>query len=114
MTEESKRFLNFNGTNINVVTKDEQKWIALKPICEKLNLNWEREFKRINDDPILGKNAVVQWQIGPDGKLSAMTCLPELYVYGWVISICSKSEELQVYKQECFDALFNHFRNSVR
>jgi hypothetical protein len=41
-----------------------------------------------------------------------MLCLPEQFIYGWVFSLQSESEELQNFKLECYKALYNHFHSN--
>lgn len=42
-----------------------------------------------------------------------MLCLPEKYVYGWIFTIQSNSEELAEYKLKCHDILFSYFRGTI-
>ena len=42
-----------------------------------------------------------------------MICLPEEYIYGWLFSIHSDSEELIAYQRECNHVLFQHFRGTI-
>ena len=39
-----------------------------------------------------------------------MVCLPERYIYGWIMAINSESEVLKEYQKECYDIPFNHFQ----
>ena len=42
-----------------------------------------------------------------------MICLPEKYIYGWLLSINSSSQELRNYKKECYDILYNYFHGTI-
>lgn len=112
MTEDSKRFLDFNGTNINFLAKDGQYWVAVKPICEVLGIDFNRQFKNLKEDEIL--SLVLALQPIPDkrNRPQETLCLPEKYVYGWIFSINAQSEQLKQYKKECYDVLYNHFHGA--
>lgn len=112
MTEESRRFLDFNGTNINFIAKDGQYWVAVKPICEALGVDYIRQFKNLKEDEILAGALSIQTMHDSTNRLQEMTCLPERYVYGWIFSINSQSEQLKQYKKECYDVLYNHFHGA--
>jgi len=62
---ETKKFLEFNGTNINFLAKDGIYWIAVKPICRVLNVNYDRQYKNLKSDKILKSAYALQpMQIG--------------------------------------------------
>ena len=42
-----------------------------------------------------------------------MTCIPEKFIYGWIFSLRSESEELTKYKRTCYDLLFDHFHGTI-
>lgn len=48
-----EKFLSFNGKNIIFLNKDGQYWIAVKPICEALGVDYVRQFKNLKDNIIL-------------------------------------------------------------
>jgi hypothetical protein len=52
-------------------------------------------------------------QIPEDDQKRTYFCLPEEYVYGWIFSINSDSEDLLSYKKECYHVLFNHFHGII-
>jgi hypothetical protein len=62
--------IEINGKNICFIKKKGIYWIMVKSVCEALNVNFERQRQRINDDPILG-SAPANWQVqipGDDQK----------------------------------------------
>lgn len=113
MKEQIKKFLEFNGKTIYFLAKDGTWWIAIKPICEALNVDYEAQRKAINRDDILSLLPSTQTVVAADNKLREMVCLPEMYIYGWLFSIQSKSEELKQYKLECYKVLYNHFHGTI-
>jgi hypothetical protein len=111
-----QKFLEFNGKNIVFLKVDGSYWIALKPICEALNIEYTRSFKNAKNDPILGPVLAKQpMQVSKNGKnqVRNMTCIPEQFVYGWIFSLRSDSEELTQYKRTCYQLLFNHFHGTI-
>jgi hypothetical protein len=113
MKTEIKKFLEFNGKTIFFVAADGQYWIALKPICEALNVNWNRQFQNLKSNKILGELFAEQQMVAADGKLRKMISLPEFYVYGWLMQIQSDSEELQAYQWECYSVLYTYFHGAI-
>lgn len=101
-----------NGKEITLAHDTQIWWVAIKPICDALNVDYIRQFKNLNEDKILSQLLSKQTTTGADGKQYKMVCLPEQYIYGWVFSLQSESEELQNFKMECYTALYNHFHSN--
>ena len=106
MKEEIKKFLEFNGKNIFFVAINGQYWIAIKPICRALNVDYIPQFKNLKEDEILGQLLSKQTMVGPDNKFRNHVCLPEFYIYGWIFQIQSQSPELLKYKWEWYRVLY--------
>jgi len=109
----SHKFLQFNGKTIFFQSFDGEFWIAIKPICEALNVNYNRAFQNLKIDKIFVQLFAIQQMVGGDNKLRNMVCLPEKFIYGWICSLQSDSEELQNYKLECYEVLFNYFHGTI-
>ena len=111
-----EKFLDFNGKKIIFKSIDGVYWIALKPICEALNIQYVRSFKNVKKDPILGSALSKQtMQVGEKGKKQGrkMTCIPEQFIYGWIFSLRSDSKELNEYKKTCYQLLYKHFHGTI-
>lgn len=113
MKSETRKFLEFNGKPIFFVAADGKYWIAIKPICEALNVEYTRQFKNIKKDEILKAALATQPMQAPDNQVRNYAALPEFYVYGWLMKIQSASPELQKYQWECYGVLYNHFHGSI-
>ena len=109
----TEKFLQFNGKTIYFQSYDGQFWIAIKPICEVLNLEYTRQFKNLKEDKILSQLLAEQPMVGADNRIRKMVSLPEKYIYGWLFSINSSSEDLKNYKKECYDVLYNYFHGTI-
>ena len=76
-------FLLFDGKKISMLLEDGQWWIAIKPICQVLKVDYIRQFKNLKSDEDYNELLSEQTMVGADGKLRKMTCLPERYTYAY-------------------------------
>lgn len=113
MKQSINNFLEFNGKNIIFLSKDGVYWIAIKPICEALNIDYIQQFKNVNLDVILSSKLCKHTMQLPNVQARKMICLPEKYIYGWIFSIRSESKELLEYKKQCYEILFDHFHGTI-
>lgn len=113
MKKSIAEFLQFNGRNIYFQSEKGITYVAIKPICEALEVDYEGQRKNIKSDEMYNELPSMQTVVAEDGKLRKMLCLPEIYIYGWIFSIQSSSLELKKYKLECYRVLFYHFHGSI-
>jgi hypothetical protein len=113
MKRQIREFLKFNGRSIYMLAVDGTWWIAIKPICEALGVDFKAKHKILKKDEILNQLSSIQTIVGADGKPHPMSCLPERYIYGWIFGLESKSEGLARYKMECHDILFDYFHGTI-
>ncbi len=67
MKKEVKKFLEFNGKNIYFLGVNGVYWIAIKPICEALQVDYISQFKNLKEDSILSSALSNQtMQVGND------------------------------------------------
>lgn len=110
MEKSINRFLEFNGQTIYFLAKDTVYWVAVRPICDAIGIDYDSEHKRMKADKILGPALQNQ----PAGeKAKNLVCLPEFFVYGWIFSIQGKSKGLHDYQWKCYELLYNHFHGQV-
>ena len=108
-----QNFLSFNEKTIYFKEVANEYWIAIKPICEALNVDYIRAYKNISEDENLSQLLSEQTMVGADNKNRKMICLPEKYIYGWLFSLRSKSEALKQYQMKCYEVLFNYFNGAL-
>ncbi len=108
-----QNFLSFNEKTIYFKEVGNEYWIAIKPICEALNVDYIRAYKNISEDENLSQLLSEQTMVGADNKNRKMVCLPEKYIYGWLFSLRSKSEALKKYQMKCYEVLFNYFNGAI-
>lgn len=113
MKNEIQKFLEFNGKNILFISKDGQYWVAVKPICEALNINYNRQFQNLKKDEILRAVFAKQQMQVPSDQVREMICLPEKFIYGWIFQVRSDSPELLLYKWQCYQILYDYFNGSI-
>lgn len=106
-------FLEFNGKTILFTNVNGETFVAVKPICEALEIDYEAQRKAINRSKLLSQLPSKQTVVAKDNRLRKMLCFNEKYVYGWLFSINSESEELIEYQKTCCDLLYNHFHGTI-
>ncbi|MBN8565220.1 MAG: hypothetical protein J0M25_00610 [Flavobacteriales bacterium] len=113
MKDSISNFLQFNNTNVLFTTVDGVTYVAIKPICQALNVDYSAQLLRVKNDPLLGSEyGVYHIQVGNlQGR--KYTCISEKYIYGWIFSINSTSPEFLDFKKECYDLLYNHFHGVI-
>lgn len=113
MSSKNSKFLEFNGKIIYFIDVNGTNWIAIKPICEALGVDFEAQRKLLKNDVILSQLPSEQTVLANDNKLRKMICLPEFYIYGWIFGINSQSKQLKEYKWTCYELLYNHFHGTI-
>ena len=112
--------INFNNQQLLTVEKDGIKYVAVKPICENLGLDWDSQRKRIDRDDVLSSVKVIMTATGSDDKNYEMVCLPIDYINGFLFGIDTSrvSEEIRpvvlYYKRECYKALFEFWNKTKK
>jgi prophage antirepressor-like protein len=113
MKQSLEKFLEFNGQALVFLAKDGVYWIALKPICEALNVNYDRQYRNVTDSKVFGPECANLHVQVPGKQSRKMTCLPESSIYGWIFTIHGDNPELIRYQKECNDILFNYFHGTI-
>lgn len=113
MKKSVEKFLKFNGKTIYFLASDGQYWIAIKPICEALGVNYKYQHKLLKEHKIFGQLSHERGMVGADNRMRKMTALPEMFIYGWLFQIRSESPELTDYQMECCKILYNHFHGVI-
>ena len=117
MTEQTMELVTFAGRRLMAVKESATVYVALKPICEALGIDWDGHRKMVIKDDVLGTVAVAMTATGADGKRYQMLCLPLDYLNGWLFRIKashfpeSKRALIVRYQRECYRALAEHFQS---
>lgn len=115
------RTINVNGKEINIEKIDAVDYIAIKPICNAIGVNYTTQIEKIDEDEKLHQLTPLGGMVAEDGKTRKMRAIPYRYVFGWLFTISPKNVSGEVrkrimrYRDECYDALFDHFtkRNTI-
>lgn len=113
MKQSIKKFLEFNGKAILFMSIDGQYWVAIRPICDALSVNYNRQYQNVRSHKILRQQFAIQQMVGADLRFRNMVALPEKYVYGWLFSINSRSGALAEYQEKCYELLYDYFHGTI-
>lgn len=112
-TPSSAPSLIINGKTLSILSKDGTWWIAIKPICDALGIEYTRAFKNLQEDDFFAGALAKQPMHDASNRLQEMTCICEKDVYGWLCSLRSESPALKEYKRKCYDILYQHFHGAL-
>lgn len=107
--------INFDGDTMAVVERNGEQFVAMKPICEAMGLDWGAQRQLMGRDPVLSSTTCIIHAVAEDGKHREVVCLPMSYLNGWLFKIdvtryeSERREKIIRYQKECYQVLFNHF-----
>ena len=78
--------IKFNNQQLLTVEKDGIKYVAVKPICENLGLDWSSQFTKIKNNLVLNEGIVII-TTPSEGGPQQTTCLPIDMINGWLFTI---------------------------
>ena len=108
----------FHGATLTVTLINGVPFVAMRPICEAIGLDWASQFTRIKRHPVLAKGVVVTTTPSAGGDQKAVM-LPLDKLDGWLFGVSVRRvrpelrERLTQYQAECFDALARHFGSAA-
>lgn len=111
--------ISFHGQTVPVFTQNNQHYVAMKPICENIGLDWVSQHKKIQRNTILNSGMVIMTIPATDGKSYETTCLPIEYLNGWLFGIDVNRVKPEIrdnllrYQRECFKVLNAHFNKPL-
>jgi len=117
-TEEVLEF-DFDGDTLLIKMVDGRAYVALKPICDFLKVDWSSQYKRIQDDDVLDvEQRTINFTRPGERQERPMTALPIEFLHGWVFGISAKRlrkpdpaqvAKIQKYRRDCFRVLWEAF-----
>jgi len=114
-TEYALEKVPFHGQKITVVIKDGEQFVAMKPICENLNLDWPTQLIKLK----MKAEKYGYWEtpIPTKGGRQTMGCIPLKKINGWLFSINPDKTNnpglIERYQEECFTVLYNYFNKGA-
>lgn len=113
----STQTISFNNQSLITAEQNGNHYVAMKPICENIGIDWRAQRQRIVRDEVLCSTVVIITTVAEDGKNREMLCLPIQYLNGWLFGIdinrCKPEirDTLIKYKKECYQALHDYWFN---
>ena len=110
--------IQFHNQSLIVLNHENKPYIAMKPVCENIGLDWEAQRQRIKRHHVLSKGAFMI-KVPSKGGEQQYLCLPISMINGWLFGIDTNRvkpeirQKLEQYQLECFDVLYNHFMLKV-
>ena len=107
--------VNFHNQTLTTLEKDGKQYVAMKPICENIGLDWVSQHKRIQRKEALNSVMVIMTTTGNDGKKYEMLCLPIEVLNGWLMGVDENrvkpeiKDTLVMYQKECYKALHDYW-----
>lgn len=113
--------IDFHGNAIIAVLVDGTPYVAMKPICENIGLQWEAQQKRISRDPVLSTcMSIMDMQVPSDTQRRPYTFLPLEVLNGWLFGVDVNRVKPEIrdklirYQKECHGVLYKHFFQPVQ
>lgn len=121
---DQKQVLFYDDEITAVRLNDGRVFVPVKPICERLGVQWAAQSKRIRRDPVLAEEIMSVSVTDTDIRISGsrrphtsdMLCLPLDFISGFLFGINATrvNEELRErvirYQRECYKALAEAFQ----
>ena len=108
------KIVKFNNQHIPVYFVGDKLFVAMKPICENIGLQWEAQLKRIKRNHVLNSGMSIM-DIPTNGGLQQIVCLPFGMLNGWLMGVDANKVRPEIkdtlikYQLECYDVLYKHF-----
>ena len=110
----STQTIKINNEEIFIVREVNQYFVAIKPVCKAIGVNYTTQLEKISKDEVLSKITCLMKAIGANGKRYEMRVIPLKYVFGWLFTISPKNvnpeikKQIVKYRMECYNAFFNY------
>lgn len=109
----------FHDQVLTAVMHEGEAYVAMKPICENLGLDWSSQLQRIKRDSVLNRTMVMITTVATDQIEREMAMIPVKFLNGWLFGVDESRvraelvERLVEYKLECYEALHNYFKQKT-
>lgn len=104
----------FTGTTIPIMMHEGRPYVAVRPICDALTLDWSAQYRRIKRHAVMAKGVAMTATPSEGGEQTAFCLLLE-YLNGWLFGVDAKrvKEEIRptliLYQKECYRTLAQRF-----
>jgi hypothetical protein len=113
------RPVDFYGEELMIALAGEVSYVALRPICDYLGLDWSAQYRRVQRDGVLARHTRALAMTGADGRQREMVSLQLDYLPGWLFGVTTGKlrpeliEKLTRYREECFQVLWRAYQAEI-
>lgn len=106
--------IDFHDDTLFAVERLEGIFVAIKPISDRLGLDWSAQYRRLRRDAVLAEG-IAMMAIPSVGGSQETTVLRLDLLNGWLFGLDAarvkpeRKEAVTAYQRECFAVLFGHF-----
>ncbi|QTA84860.1 phage antirepressor N-terminal domain-containing protein [Desulfonema magnum] len=117
--------VDFYGHTLITVRHNNAEYVAMKPVCEGMGLDWEAQRQLIERDQVL-RQVTCKIQVVSEGKDNKTyhvdtICLPLMYLNGWLFKINAaryrendpRRHIIIQYQRECYSVLYNYWHKGI-
>ena len=111
--------VDFYGEELIIALSGAASFVALRPICDYLGLDWSAQYRRVQRDAVLARQTRAMVLAGADGRQREMICLQLDYLPGWLFGVTTGKlrpeliEKLTRYREECFQVLWRAYQSEI-
>lgn len=105
--------VDFHGQALTVVSRDDQPYVAMRPVVDGMGLDWASQYRKFMDDG--ARWGVVMMTTPSQGGEQTALCLPLRKLTGWLMTLQPSrmapevADKVLVYQAECDDALWDYW-----
>lgn len=105
--------VNFLGSEIMVIDRDGEPYVAMRTVVDGMGLDWSSQFKKIKQR--FKSDVITLTTIAGDEKNRSMLCLPLKKLFGWMMTISpnkvapDKKQTIIRYQEKCDEVLDERF-----
>lgn len=114
---EQKTVLFYDDEITAVRLEDGRVFVPVRPLCDRLGVDWSAQRRRINRDAVLSEESKGVAVTATPGGQQEMMCLPLDYISGWLFGINADRVNSDVrdrlirYQRECYKVLAEAFQD---
>jgi hypothetical protein len=109
--------VDFHGDPVTCLKVNDMIHVAMKPISDKLGLEWANQFRKLKRDPVLRSTIVEMTTVAQDKKPRNVITLPLDYLNGWLFKIDAARYKVSDprratiirYQTECYRVLHDYW-----
>lgn len=107
----------FHGDTIQVTQKDNEPYVAMKPIVENMGLDWSGQYSKLNHNRKRWSVEKIS-MVALDNRKRSSVCIPLRKLPGYFATINANKvrndlrKKIILYQNECDDALWEYWKGA--